>query len=82
MLIIFAINFNKKLASYLRLTSITKIVNEMQGLGTNVVVFADVGNNINNVNQLVKAVLLSHSKLNNNNKFTLKTRVYQPDIVI
>jgi len=45
MLIIFAINFNKKLASYLRLTSITKIVNEMQGLGTNVVVFADVGNN-------------------------------------
>jgi hypothetical protein len=32
MLIIFAINFNKKLASYSQLTSITKIVYEMQGL--------------------------------------------------
>ncbi len=32
MLIIFAINFNEKLASYSQLTSITKIVNEIQGL--------------------------------------------------
>jgi len=32
MLIIFTINFYKKLASYSQLTSITKIVNEMQGL--------------------------------------------------
>ena len=45
MLIIFAINFNKKLAIYSGLTHIRKIFNEMQGLGTNVVVFADVGNN-------------------------------------
>jgi len=32
MLIIFAIYFNKKLASYSQLMSITKIVNETQGL--------------------------------------------------
>ncbi len=32
MLIIFAIKFNKKLASYSQFTSITKIVNKMQGL--------------------------------------------------
>jgi hypothetical protein len=32
MLIILAINFNEKLASYSRLTIIMKIVNKMQGL--------------------------------------------------
>jgi len=35
MLIIFMINLTKKLASYSQLTSITKIVYEMQGLNGN-----------------------------------------------